>query len=225
MEYTLPVRANTQNNGTWTGCILNRGNGFRPGKIWCPLREMLFGVLRDEQVYCLIKIQKKAIRIATNAKYNAHCDPLFAQTDMLKLSDLHRQACIKEAWRAKQVMPNEMGITRSQVKDISKLPVMRTRSLEQDRLAQIQISYVWNELDNGLREKLLLRPQHLVSNTFHTHCILTYKNFTCQKSKCYVCNLPPKNKNGHGFAHGHLEGCLRKRPRAGALRGRSSHCV
>ena len=151
---------------------------------------VIWGAALATHIKKLEILQKKAIRLATNAKYNAHCDPLFAQTGMLKLADIHREACIKEAWKAKKVDTNEMGITRSQVNDKSKLPVSRTRSLEQDRLAHIQIVRAWNELSNEMRDKLLLKDHHLVASTFKTHCIFTYKQFSCHKLKCYVCNPP-----------------------------------
>ena len=36
----------------------------------------------------IIKLQKKAIRIVSNSKYNAHCDPIFKEIEILKFEDL-----------------------------------------------------------------------------------------------------------------------------------------
>ena len=36
----------------------------------------------------IIKLQKKAIRIVSNSKYNAHCDQIFKEIEILKFEDL-----------------------------------------------------------------------------------------------------------------------------------------
>ena len=36
----------------------------------------------------IVKLQKKAVRIITNSKYNAHTDPIFGKLNILKFDDL-----------------------------------------------------------------------------------------------------------------------------------------
>ena len=38
----------------------------------------------------LFKLQKRAVRIITNSKYNAHTDPIFRRLNLLKLDDIFR---------------------------------------------------------------------------------------------------------------------------------------
>ena len=37
----------------------------------------------------IFKLQKRALHIMTNSKYNAHTEPLFKELKMLKFSDLY----------------------------------------------------------------------------------------------------------------------------------------
>ena len=43
----------------------------------------------------LSKLQKRAIRIVTNCKYNAHTDPLFKRLKLLKIKDIFHVQCMK----------------------------------------------------------------------------------------------------------------------------------
>ena len=42
----------------------------------------------------LFKIQKKAVRIITNSKYNAHTDPIFKKLNLLKIEDIFHVSCL-----------------------------------------------------------------------------------------------------------------------------------
>ena len=43
----------------------------------------------------IFKLQKRALRIMTNSKYNAHTEPLFKELVMLKVSDIFDAQCMK----------------------------------------------------------------------------------------------------------------------------------
>ena len=43
----------------------------------------------------IFKLQKQALRIMTNNKYNAHTEPLFKELKMLKVSDILNVQCMK----------------------------------------------------------------------------------------------------------------------------------
>ena len=47
----------------------------------------------------VFKLQKRAIRILCNAKYNAHTEPLFKQLYLLKLDDIFNMQCLKFWYR------------------------------------------------------------------------------------------------------------------------------
>jgi hypothetical protein len=46
-------------------------------------------------------LQKKALRIVSNVKYNSHCDPLFKKYKILKVHDLFKLQCIRLAYKNK----------------------------------------------------------------------------------------------------------------------------
>ena len=43
----------------------------------------------------ILKLQKRALRIMTISKYNAHSDPLFKELEMMKVSDIFDVQCMK----------------------------------------------------------------------------------------------------------------------------------
>ena len=43
----------------------------------------------------IFKLRKRALRIMTNSKYNAHTEPLFKELEMLKVSDIFDVQCMK----------------------------------------------------------------------------------------------------------------------------------
>ena len=43
----------------------------------------------------IFKLQKRALRIMTNSKYNVHTEPLFKELKMLKVSDIFDVHCMK----------------------------------------------------------------------------------------------------------------------------------
>ena len=44
---------------------------------------------------CILKLQKQALRIMTNSKYNAHTEPLFKELHLLKVKDIFDVQCLK----------------------------------------------------------------------------------------------------------------------------------
>ena len=43
----------------------------------------------------IFKLQKRALRIMTNSKYNAHTEPIFKELEMRKFSDIFNVQCMK----------------------------------------------------------------------------------------------------------------------------------
>ena len=61
---------------------------------------LTYGILaRGSDLNRLYKIQKKAIRIITNSKFNAHTSPLFKQQNLLNLEDLFAFNVIKSYFK------------------------------------------------------------------------------------------------------------------------------
>jgi hypothetical protein len=68
------------------------------------LKTLYCNMVQSHLLYCnlawgfncsrVVKIQKKAMRIICNAKYNSHTEPLFKITNLLKIPDLFRASCL-----------------------------------------------------------------------------------------------------------------------------------
>lgn len=76
--------------------ILNKLKRFLPHHILLMLYNSLILPHLQYAILCwgfknsrLFKLQKRAIRIITCSKYNAHTDPLFKKMNLLKISDLY----------------------------------------------------------------------------------------------------------------------------------------
>ena len=60
------------------------------------LPHLKFGILAwGFRMGRLVKLQKRAVRIITCEKYNAHMDPLFKKLSLLKLNDLFKLNALK----------------------------------------------------------------------------------------------------------------------------------
>ena len=51
-------------------------------------RNLVWGNATQSALHQTILLQKRAIRLNNNAKYNSHTDPLFRSSRILKLADL-----------------------------------------------------------------------------------------------------------------------------------------
>ena len=47
----------------------------------------------------IFKLQKRAIRLITHSKYNAHTEPLFKMLNLLKVQDLYKWCCLKFSYK------------------------------------------------------------------------------------------------------------------------------
>ena len=84
-------------NGT-----LCRIKHYVPGRI---LKTLYNSMIESHLRYCILawgfesnriaKLQKKAIRTISNAKYNAHTEPLLKKLKILKVSDLFSVSCLQ----------------------------------------------------------------------------------------------------------------------------------
>jgi len=57
-----------------------------PHLLYC---NMLWGSAAKTQVKCIEILQKRAVRIICNVKYNEHTEPLFKRLGILRFNDLH----------------------------------------------------------------------------------------------------------------------------------------
>ena len=144
----------------------------------------------------LLKLQKKAVRLIVNAKYNAHTDPIFRKLDMLKMKDIYMWSCAKFYYKFKKCsLPHYFKnfFTRNM-----ELHDYNTRN----RFALRPIQYRFHASNNCIRYRIPVLinnlPDH-IKHKINTHSLLGFalhvkyhfiKNYdiVCHVEHCYICN-------------------------------------
>ena len=98
----------------------------------------------------LSKLQKRAIRILTNSRYNAHTDSLFKSLNLLKIKDIIDVQCMK-FWY-KFVNNNLSTYFASMFRYNHKLYEIQTRSHERLHLYPFRTSNAHNALRHRIPE-------------------------------------------------------------------------
>ena len=142
----------------------------------------------------LVTLQKKALRVATGANYNAHTDPLFVKTNSLKFEDMYTLCCAKTAgslinghappglMSTFQIMPIHENLRN---RDCSSLFVPHCRSDAIMRLPSYTIPKIYNSLPSFIKNQ----GTFLLQENFHLMQIETYRASVCLKRKCYSCQV------------------------------------
>ena len=142
------------------------------------------------------KLQKRAIRIMTNSKYNAHTDPLFKSLKLLKIKYIFDVQCLK-IWY-KFVNNNVPTHFASMFRYNRELYDIQTRSHELLHLFPVRTSNARNALRHRIPELLCKYPtavlkkaraHSIVSFTSHVkfHLLDSYCS-DCLIPQCYICS-------------------------------------
>jgi hypothetical protein len=142
----------------------------------------------------LFSNQKKALRVATRAKYNSHTDPLFAATNTLKFQDLYKYNMAKigssiihntAPKRIKDcftiVEPHES--LRNRECTLLLIPNCQTDTLR--RLTDYSVPKCYNDLPYYYKNQ---GDFFLRENIKRGH-LWEYENFTCKQLNCYSCSV------------------------------------
>ena len=142
------------------------------------------------------KLQKRALRIMTNSRYNAHTEPLFKKLYLLKVKDIFDVQCMKFWYKfVNKKLPNyfrDMFKYNHEVHDIG------TRSHDQLHLYPTRTSGARNVLRHHIPELLNTFPKYLIdkikthslySISHHIKCYLVdLYSYDCSIIDCYICN-------------------------------------
>ena len=66
---------------------------------------IVWGGAADTHLHKLVTLQKREVRAITNSDYLAHTEPLFSQTGILKLRDIHHYLCCVLAYKKSNILP------------------------------------------------------------------------------------------------------------------------
>ena len=145
----------------------------------------------------LKKLQKRAIRIIANRKYNSHTEPLMKKLEILKLEDLFKLNILKWYFRfTNKQLP--CYFTDYQIKQQSEIHNHNTRnnSLVSQPVTRIQaakyclrnhISVVLNSMPPRVTEKVHSHSYEGFSNYAKKFIISEYSE-VCIIENCYVCH-------------------------------------
>ena len=138
-------------------------------------------------------LQKKAIRIISNSKYNAHTDPLFKEMSLQKVADIHVTAKLKFFYKLQNnMLPPyfwQYMFTANKSSTRSKDPVQNL----------VSRTKVFSETIRFSLPILLNNTPPLIKNKAYTHTLNGFIQYAkkyqlasyetdCKKQGCYVCN-------------------------------------
>ena len=179
--------------------IINKQKNFLPQNI---LKLIYDSFILPHLNYCIaawgynmgriIKLQKRAIRVISKVKYNAHTDPLFKKLSILKAEDLFHLNCLKifHNYQNSKVPHYIKGlfVTRSHDHNTRQIGLAIPRTLTSGSSKRIKCSLpkLFNTLPNIITDKLFTHSLDGFSNYFKNYKLTRYKSI-CNEVNCYVC--------------------------------------
>ena len=160
--------------------------------------KILYGlVIWGHNAHKLHRLQKRAVRIITCSKYNAHTDPLFKELNILKITDLYNLQICKLFYKItngyipiyfKQLYSNSiMPPHQYNFRTMNRLPVTFCRLSQTQNCTKIKIAKTINNLQQAVFEKNYTHSLKGFACYYTTHTLDTY-NTVCSIQNCYICN-------------------------------------
>ena len=141
----------------------------------------------------LVKLQKRALRIITNSKYNAHTMPLFKRLNLLTLNDIFKLQCMKFYHK---YMNNQLpDFFRSYyVRDAphthntrhTHLYVPNTRTEAARKRLRYFIPEILKKVPTSVTDKLLTHSLNGFAN-YYKNILLSEYETTCNIRNCRIC--------------------------------------
>ena len=143
----------------------------------------------------IFKLQKRALRIMTNSKYNAHTEPLFKELEMLKVSDIFDVQCMKFWYKfVNKSLPKYFGTIFTFNNELYQI---ETRGQNQLHLFPTRTISARNVLRHRIPELLQKYPRAITQRA-KTHSIESFVtllkayifgsySYECTDINCYSC--------------------------------------
>lgn len=182
--------------------ILNRMKHFLPPTI---LKIMYSSLILSRLTYCitawgfecsrLLKLQKKAVRIITGSKYNAHTEPLLKENSLLKLNDIFKLQCLKLYHKYKNnnvpLYFNDMFASNDVIHSYNtrqrhNLHIYGTRTRAASNCIRHYIPKLIGELPSLITEKIDTHSYNGFSAYAKKMFIQNYST-ECSIPSCYIC--------------------------------------
>lgn len=143
----------------------------------------------------LAKIQKRAIRILSNSKYNAHTEPLLKENRLLKSTDIFKVQIQKFYFR---LMTNEIPCSfesilnhdstphKYQTRSKPNIKIPLTKLSQTQNCLVIKIAKIINYTDESIINKISTHSKEGFAHYCKITLINTYNN-CCLIKDCYIC--------------------------------------
>lgn len=184
--------------------MINRLKHFIPQQI---LRMLYNSLILPHLNYCLLcwgfswnrifKLQKKAMRIITCSKYNAHTTPIFKNLGLLKINDILNLHLFKFYYKyVNNNLPvylqsfdllQRSDIHSHNTRFSGQLVTPRTNMCLADRCVRNYLPYFINNIPDQITEKIYTHSIQGAGNYYKTYILSTYENI-CNIPNCYICN-------------------------------------
>ena len=173
--------------------------------MFLPQRILYNSLILPQLQYCILswgfksdiflKLQKRAVRIITCSKYNAHTEPLFKTLNLLKIEDIMKIKALKSYYRYKQ---NELQkyfdslFTESNdnhshdTRHKSVLYQLPTKTSTERLYVRHYIPEILTKTPECITEKLDTHSFGAFSNYMKNCHIQNYKA-NCLIENCYIC--------------------------------------
>ena len=162
------------------------------------LPHFYYGILAwGHQADCLLKLQKRAIRIITLSKFLAHTEPLFKIIATLRLPDIYKQKTLKFYYEFVNnnlplffqsfIIQPRSAVHPYNIRQRDKLCTNKTKRKFADNIIRYVIITTVNSTPANIIEKIWTHSLDGFSNYIKTMCLQAY-SLECSITDCYVCS-------------------------------------
>ena len=161
------------------------------------LPHIQYGILCwGHKIERISKLQKRALRLITNSKYNAHSEPLLKKLHCLKACDLFKHKLLKFYYKIEkgtiphyfQNMLTPTTLTHNystRFRHLTDLPTSKTAT--GSNCIRYALPKYLTATPICIKEKVSTHSPQGFSNYIKRHLINLY-NETCAIENCYICN-------------------------------------
>ena len=144
----------------------------------------------------LAKLQKRAVRIITNNKYNAHTEPLFKDLHLLKITDIFDVQGMKFWYKfSNNTLPNyfrsmfqyNSSLYETETRNHDRMHVFPTRTFAARNVLRHRLPELVDQFPADLIRKAKTHSITAFSNHIKHHILESY-SYDCIELNCYVCN-------------------------------------
>ena len=144
----------------------------------------------------LFKLQKRALRIMTNSKYNAHTEPLFKDLKLLKLNGIFDIQCMKFFYKfTNNTLPKYFHSLFRYNRDIyeivtrnhNQLHLFPTRTHSAEHVLRHHIPKLIDKFPRYITDRIRTHSIQAFSSHLKSHIIDSYSS-VCSDPQCYVCS-------------------------------------